>query len=352
MRVLASPYLELSEYNPIQSLLYDAMKKYEVQVTGFSTRKLLHGSWDVWHLHWPESLIYKNQVRSVVVSLLKFWVQLKLARFKKTRIFWTVHNLRPHERDHPLLEWIFWHIFLPNVDGIICMSKSGRRELGIEHSRARSIPTFVIPHGHYRGAYPNTMNEDEARKALRVSSNKFIITFLGQIRPYKGVVPLIRCFTRARVTDAQLLIAGKPMDDAILRDVTEATAQDPNVQLFPDFVDRNDIQKFLRAADLVVLPYKVILNSGSAILALSFDRPVLVPALGALSELRETIGPDWVRLYEGELTPTIIRSAIDWTKGRQLGPDAPAPLEDLNWDRIARLTVDAFSVKSPSRRSK
>jgi beta-1,4-mannosyltransferase len=43
----------------------------------------------------------------------------------------------------------------------------------------------------------------------------------------------------------------------------------------------------MRAADLIALPYKEILNSGSAILALSFDRPILVPAAGALAELSE-----------------------------------------------------------------
>jgi beta-1,4-mannosyltransferase len=322
------------------------MKKYDVQVTGFSTRKLLHGSWDVWHLHWPEHLINKTRARSAIIAFFKFFIQLKLARSKKTEIFWTAHNLRPHERDHPLLEWIFWRIFLPNVDGIICMSEFGRRQLCLEHPRTRSIPMFVIPHGHYRGAYPDGMNKDQAREALQISSDKFIMTFLGQIRRYKAIAPMVRCFAQAQVTSAQLVIAGQPVDEAIIQEVREAAAGNHDVRIFPNFVDRSDIQKFLRAADLVVLPYREILNSGSALLALSFDRPVLVPALGALSELREIVGPDWVRLYEGELSPKIIRNAIDWTKGRQLRPNARAPLENFNWDRIAGLTVEAFSFKS------
>ena len=77
-------------------------------------------------------------------------------------------------------------------------------------------------------------------------------------------------------------------------------------------------------------------------LALSFDRPILVPTMGAMAELREIVGSDWVRLYEGELSPEIMRSAIDWTKGRRLGLNARAPLDDLNWDRIAQMTIRAF----------
>jgi beta-1,4-mannosyltransferase len=343
VRVLASPYLE--ETNPFPSLLYDAIEKHHVEVSAFSSRKLLSESWDVWHLHWPERI-------ATFLGLLKFLTKLRVARFKKTKIFWTAHNLRLHEPANPLLERIFWRIFLPNVDGIICMSKLGEKQLCAQYPRARTIPTFLIPHGHYRGTYPDVMSKTEARKALKVASDQFVTTFLGQIRPYKGVAQLIRCFVDAQVTNAQLIVAGKPLDDATLKEITEAAAINSAVRLFPGFVDHNDIQKFLRATDLVVLPYKQILHSGSVILALSFDRPILVPALGALAELQESVGSDWVRLYKGELHPETIRSAIHWVRSRQLGPDARAPLEELNWDRIAEATIRAFSISTSLRRSR
>lgn len=280
------------------------------------------------------------------LELLKFLAKLKLARYKKTKIFWTAHNLRLHESVNPLREQILWRIFLSNVDGIICMSKLGKQQLCVLHPRAQTIPMFLIPHGHYRGTYPDVMSTTEARKALKVPSDQFVATFLGQIRPYKGVADLIRCFVQAQVTDAQLIVAGRPLDDATVEEIREAAAFNPSVRLFPEFVDQNDIQKFLRATDLVVLPYKQILNSGSAILALSFDRPILVPALGALAELREIVGSDWVRLYKGELCPETIRSAIDWTKSRRVAPGARAPLEELDWDRIAESTIRAFSANA------
>ena len=81
-------------------------------------------------------------------------------------------------------------------------------------------------------------------------------------------------------------------------------------------------------------------------LALSFDRPILVPALGALAELRDVVGTDWVRLYEGELSPEVICKAVEWAKNRRVRPEARAPLQDLNWDHIARVTIRAFSFNS------
>jgi glycosyltransferase involved in cell wall biosynthesis len=222
------------------------------------------------------------------------------------------------------------------------MSEEGKRELFWRHPRTQSIPTFTIPHGHYRGAYPDIVSRREARVALDLSLNKFVALFIGQIRPYKGVSRLIRSFVDSHVTDADLVVAGKA-DGQMMREIEDAAAFACNVRLAPGFVSREDMQKYLRAADLVILPYEEILNSGSAILALSFDRPILVPARGALAELRHIVGADWVALYEGELTPKEIRAAVQWAKTRSVPPDARAPLDALNWDRIARLTIEAFS---------
>ena len=347
MKVLASPYLELTEDNPFQSLLYTAMEKHNVYVSAFSTRKLMRESCDIWHLHWPEHIINNRNSREAAGSLLKFWIKLKLARLKGTKIFWNVHNINPHERSYPFFEKTLWHILLSNVDGIICMSEISRQQLFSQRSRARSIPTFVIPHGHYRGAYPDVIDKNEARETLGIRSDEFVLTFLGQIRPYKGLVSLIHCFTAAQITNAKLLVAGKPFNNDALANVSAAAAFNSNVQLFPYFVGRNDIQKFLRAADLVVFPYIDILNSGSALLALSFDRPILVPAKGSFTELQETIGSDWIHLYSGELSAEIISEAVCWAKDRGIDQNIRPPLEGLNWNRIAELTIQAFSLNGP-----
>jgi hypothetical protein len=48
----------------------------------------------------------------------------------------------------------------------------------------------------------------------------------------------------------------------------------------------------------VVLPYREILNSGTALLSLSFDRPVMMPRRGAGTELERSVGSDWLCLYD------------------------------------------------------
>src|SRR5439155_7733548 len=85
---------------------------------------------------------------------------------------------------------------------------------------------------------------------------------------------------------------------------------DPRIRYHLDFVDADAAQVFFRAADLVVQPYREILNSGTALLALSFDRPVLVPRHGAGVDLATEFGLPWVTTYEGELDPDTLRRAL------------------------------------------
>jgi beta-1,4-mannosyltransferase len=90
-----------------------------------------------------------------------------------------------------------------------------------------------------------------------------------------------------------------------------------------------------------VLPFTDITNSASALLALSFDRPVLVPSLGAMGELQALVGPDWVRTYCGDLTPAVLSDAITWA-----GPRAGAmpDLDALDWSAIARRTLSLYQA--------
>ena len=98
-----------------------------------------------------------------------------------------------------------------------------------------------------------------------------------------------------------------------------------------------EVARTVCAADLMVLPFSQILNSGSALLALSFNVPILVPAQGTLIELAELVGPEWVRTYPDTLTPEILADALQWAA--QPRP-TPAPLDHFDWDSSGKATAD------------
>ena len=90
---------------------------------------------------------------------------------------------------------------------------------------------------------------------------------------------------------------------------------------------------------MVVLPYRDLLNSGVGILALSLDRPVLMPETPSSLELRNDIGSEWVMTYEGELTPQVLSRALAWAMEARTGsPDLTA----FDPDAVARRTLDFY----------
>ncbi|CAA9574998.1 MAG: hypothetical protein AVDCRST_MAG18-2441 [uncultured Thermomicrobiales bacterium] len=174
-----------------------------------------------------------------------------------------------------------------------------------------------------------------------------IILSLGQIRPYKNLPHLVRTVRQLADPDIHLVIAGNPSDAATTVAVRAAVGGDPRVHLHCRFIPAEELQLYLRAADLVVLPYREILNSGSAILGLSFARPILVPAQGAMCELAGRVGQEWVRTYPGDLQPATIRDALAWARDT---PRDPATLfAELSWESIARQTLLAYQAISGDR---
>ena len=103
------------------------------------------------------------------------------------------------------------------------------------------------------------------------------------MRPYKGVDALVGAFARLCPTrpEARLILAGRQAASLEARYIVPS----PQLLLVPRHVEDATVQYVLRAADFVVLPYRRILTSGAAALALGFGRPLIVPDLPPLLEV-------------------------------------------------------------------
>jgi beta-1,4-mannosyltransferase len=333
LRVLAWP---IDPSNPYTATLYAQMGP-GVQVEEFSAAKLVH-RYRVWHVHWPESLLNIRNRALAAFKISSFLAMIDLVRLRGGRIVWTMHNLKAHDGLHPALEARFWRRFIPRVDGIISLSETGLT-LGRERfPRLRELPAAVIPHGHYRDLYPRC--EVDARSELGIPANARVMLFFGSVRAYKNVDALIRAFRGVADSNVLLLIAGGPTSQSLSESIAKHAALDNRVRLALQFIEPEQVSRFFAAADLVVLPYRHILNSGAALLALSFDRPVLVPDLGSMGDLKEDFGGDWVRTFSGEIDAATLESAFDWTVCRK--PSLCAIPEEYRWDRIRAQTLGFY----------
>ncbi len=342
MRVIASPAYSNKLMNPYNYLLYTHVSKFGVKVEDFSISRILLSRWDIWHLHWPEGYLNNPSLLKAGLFTGGLLNLLYLAKKRGIKIVWTVHNLRSHERYHERLENIFWKHFTDLVDGYIVLSETGRGELLKYYPHLENIPGFVIPHGHYKDIYPNEIPREKSRRFLGLPSNAVVISFIGQIRAYKNVPHLMDVFMRLKDNNVYLVIAGKPKSPKLRSVIIHKAKFCQRIKPYLEFIPPEKIQIFLNSADLVVLPYSEIFHSGTALLALSFNRPVLVPNRGAMYELQKAVGRKWVMVYEPELTPDILENAIDWALKTTRPKEAP--LSKFEWENIARETVNAYRV--------
>jgi glycosyltransferase involved in cell wall biosynthesis len=341
---MAKPAFRYRDRNPYCALLYEQVRHLDVRVVEFSLLALLLGQFDILHLHWPQADVSEPSVAVSGIRWLGLVAVLGWARLLGKKIVWTVHDLQPHELRHPRLLRSFRRVFLASLSGYFALSDSSRRLAEATHPALRRVRAFVTPHGHYRGEYPDSLSAAAARAALGLSPSQRVFLHLGQIRPYKNVPALIRLFRQTSAPDDVLLVTGSCADPALRREVESAAAGDPRVRTILRFVPAEQVQTYLRAADLVVLPYVHILNSGSLLLALSFDRPVLAPAQGSIPELAQVVGPPWVMIYPGELDAPVLQAAMD--RARQIDPAQIEALhqrlEAFSWPAIAERTAAAY----------
>jgi glycosyltransferase involved in cell wall biosynthesis len=218
---------------------------------------------------------------------------------------------------------------------VICHSEWGRDALvdrcGVEPGRVR-----VIPHGVF------SYLRELAAVAPPIDPDGPLAVTPGLIRPYKGVDVLLEAWpaVRERVPDATLLVAGRAM-----MDVGGLPVDQPGVVFLPRFLSDAELAAALRRADLVVLPYRRIDNSGVLAAALAFGAPLVMSDVGGFGELHRSDGV-------GELVPPGDTAELASALARLLAdPGARARLAErsaaaaagpLGWGSIAERTESVY----------
>lgn len=348
LRVLARPAFSNQLENPYNALIYGELPRLGVDVFEYSPLGGLFGRYDIVHVHWPESTFNASLPEAWVTTQSLISVVDRLRR-RGAKLVWTAHNLRAHEQRHPRAEAAFWREFVARVDAVFSLSESALAPLRARFPELVARPTFVTPHPHYRSRC-TSVPRSEARAQLGLAQDAAIVLFFGRIFEYKNVPALIEVVQRLpQLTDGrrvELVIAGKPRSSAIAEALEAAAHGEPRIRLMLRHLSEHDTSLCFGAADLVALPYRDILNSGTALLALSFDRKVLMPRLGAAPELARLVGERWLELYD-ELGPATLEGSLlrarelpNVSDGRQLASLEPS--------RIARLTADAYRALAGS----
>lgn len=209
-----------------------------------------------------------------------------LARLLGRAVVITAHDVEAFAShlDAPGLPRVIYGL----ADKVIAHNQISRSELqsrlALPASRIR-----VIPHGHYPDCIGEPLDQQEARQRLGLPLDDPVLLFFGQIKEVKGLDLLIEAMPAILQVHPRvhLVIAGRPWKTDIAPLVERIAAlgiQDHCLCRF-DYIPDQDRATYYRAADLVVLPYRKIYQSGVLLMAMSYGNAVLVSNIPGMTEL-------------------------------------------------------------------
>jgi beta-1,4-mannosyltransferase len=280
--------------NPYQALLYRACREHGIAPVRVARGEQLDevlelqkaGIPTVLHLHWLHPIIEKatsaKDARKAADGFLRF---LDTYRGAGGRVAWTVHNILPHEARFEAEETHLSAEVAARSE-VIHILVQRTAELVAPYFSLPEHRLLHVPHMGYQGAYENHVSALDARNDLGLLAEELVFLVLGAIRPYKGLPELLDAWaTLPPDRPRRLVIAGAPADQPGVDALIERAATAPGVLIDARKIPAPEMQTFLRAADLAVLPYRRALNSGALMLALTFGLPAIVPADSGLAEM-------------------------------------------------------------------
>jgi beta-1,4-mannosyltransferase len=294
----------------------------DVVLSWFTWRRALLSSYDVLHVHWPERLTRVRSRWKQPLIRLAFCALLLRVRLTRTAIVRTEHNVGPHEPGGRLEAWL-----LAWLDRWTTLAIQLNPTTAVDPGRVN----MLVPLGHYRDRFA-------AHEHLATVPGRLL--YFGLIRPYKGVDRLLECFPSTDDPSLSLRIVGRPQSSYWHELVLAATRADPRITARLEFVDDATLVREVTQAALVVLPYRELHNSASLLVALSLDRPVLVPRTPSTEALAAEVGGDWVRLFDGELTAQVLTQTLAEVAARP--PGVRPDLSDRDWALIGPRHAECY----------
>ena len=273
----------------------------------------------------------------------------------------TVHNVNANKRDlkDGFVNRLTLRIQYRLAHHLFVHTERMRNEL-IDDFHVADERVSVIPFG-INNAVPRTeLDPRRAKELLKLNPEDKVILFFGRITPYKGLDWLIPIFRRLVAHDDsyRLVIAGRPDKCneywSRIRLDLQTDVKAGAVLLNDEFIPDEQVEIYFKAADVFILPYRDIYQSGVLFLGQSFGLPVLASDAGSMKE--DVVEGENGYIFELEhplrLEETIVRyfSSELYQNLDQLRENIRQKAIDLHsWDEVARTTLNVYSdLKNPA----
>lgn len=298
------------------------------------------------HFNWIENKVtVKGKRKYLNYIVISVW--LFLLKIFGTKIVWTMHNKLPHNLNNKAFVNHFLIKFLRKCNLVIIHCSESEKILRDEYGYNGKV--LFVPHGNY-------CVDNEYPDFSEMSDLQFL--YFGSISKYKNVPVLIESIKKVsnKFPDIKLNIFGRCKNDDLNNEIKNKVENCTYITYCNKFVSDEELQKLINKCCAVILPYDTesMLNSGSAIYAISKGRCVFIPEFGYIKDI---CSQEFIYTYNYESQENHIYNLSEkieevinesksnkdyWkTKGECAYKFA---YDNLNWNNICKKIADEYSL--------
>ncbi len=206
----------------------------------------------------------------------------------------------------------------------------------------------TIRHGGYLDHIDEPLTKAIVRKTLGLDIDGKYILFFGQIKDVKGLDILLEAMNTIP-DDIKLIIAGKPWksDFSKYAALIQKHKLEKRIVKMIRFIEDDEREKLFFAADVNVLPYRIIYQSGVLLMAMSHGLPVIASDLPANKEIivNHKNGMLFKSENTNELSQQITHFFQDTVLSKSISAKALKTIQnEYRWDEIAKSYLDLLKI--------
>lgn len=300
-------------------------------------KMLKSGNFDVLHTEW------------YTFSPIDYYFINKFKRKYKVRYVATVHDILPFNEkfyDKP------FHKKLYKLADSIILQAPGNMKRFSELFPESKNKTHMIPHGHMLD-YVESVDKNESRRRLGIPEGKIVFLFFGQIKKVKGVDILLKALLQLKdkYSELYVVIAGSvwKADFSECQSIIDNNDLSSCLKTVIRYIPDEEVKYFYSAADVAVLPYTDVYQSGVIQLAYGYKKAVIATDL-----------PAFTQFVKNENTGYVVRkNDVDsLAKAMEMAHQQKDRLDsfglrgyelvkkELNWDELAKKIVSECYLMS------
>lgn len=208
------------------------------------------------------------------------------------RLVLTAHNVDDRARDgsSSRLNRFSLRRMYRSFDHLLVHTAKMKQQL-VDDFGVSEAKVSVVPHGINDHIPEAGISRSEARSRLGLGRDERVLLFFGNIAPYKGVELLADAFIRLAASPLYRLVVAGPVKEKNLQSYWDQVAGrieeaglSERTRLDVGFIPDEEVEAYFKSADVSVLPYRGIFQSGVMILSYRFGTPVIATDVGSLRQ--------------------------------------------------------------------